>query len=141
MLVKNNEPRIMSLAGKSVLQPGVNEVPDDVWKDLQKHVTVKALVDAGTLEVMTVRQATREGLTPTAAPGTPGGTPVTELDINAVEPADAKRLAGETFDRALLQKWQREVKDKDVRGAIEKQLEATGLTSEEVETAKARKSR
>jgi hypothetical protein len=135
-LVNNKEARQINLGGLVLLAPGINSVPDDLWKEALKHDNAKLLVDAGTLEV--VRRAEDGAAINTATD--PGGLPGAPVDdINQLEPADAIRVIGLTYDRTLLSTWGGSAKNRDVKAALEQQLQAVGLTPEEAEATVKRK--
>lgn len=131
-LVNNKEARGINLAGIVLLAPGINSVGDDLWKQATEHEMVRKLIDAGTLEV--VKKA-EDGAAVNAATDPGGMPPSAPDDINAMGPADAQRIIGQTYDRTLLLSWSGSTKNKDVKTALDAQLKAVGLTEEEVASA------
>jgi hypothetical protein len=124
-LIKNNEDRVHSLMGRFTLMPGINEVPDEVWKDLQKQSGVKRLLAS---KVLTQERATSHAQTGATA------TTSAETDLNKLAEEDAVRLVGETVDRTLLTKWGQSARG-PVKEAIEQQMAAISMTPEERESA------
>ncbi len=134
MLIKNNEDRLHNVAGLMTLAPGVNEVPDDIWKKASQQSGVKRLLKERILEPL---RSAGDATTTAAGEGTgaPGGAVSAATDIAGLEPQDAIRVVGETVDRALLTRWATEAKDRNVKAAVEQQLAAIGLTEEERQSA------
>lgn len=130
-LVNNKEARQINLAGIVLLAPGINQVPDEVWKEAAKHSSTTLLLDSKLIEV--VRRADDGASINTATVAAVGVSAPAPEDINDLEPPDAIRIVGLTFDRALLALWAGSAKNKDVKGAIEQQLKAAGFSQEEID--------
>lgn len=124
MLVKNHEDRLHSLGGRFTLRPGINEVPDELWRELKGQSGVKRLLAAKLLTEERAGAQSQQGAGANA-------TTSSETDMGKLDTADALRLVGETVDRALLSKWATQAKDAEVRQAIENQLAAIQLSEEE----------
>lgn len=121
MFIHNTKPRlttIVSRKGTLRLMPGVNEVSQETWDKVKDHPHLKRLLAAGHV----------------AVPKPVGGEGATTVksDGGEVRPADglagfsnkeAMRLIGETVDQALLSKWLETETRRNVREAIDKQIE------------------
>jgi hypothetical protein len=138
MLIKWNGTNQHSIAGLVTLLPGWNEVGDKLWngqKDkpgLKEQSGVIRLIDSGMLETGKKADGPVNDTTQTAFAGV-------EFDIASADPAEAKRMVGLTYRRELLQQWAGQAKDGEVKGAIEQQLKAIGLTEEEAQSAMKKK--
>lgn len=105
MIVENIAARVISLGltkGKDVdLMPGVNDIPDDAWREAETHPAVKGMIADGTLRVQ------------------PG-----RVDLARMKPEEAAALVAKTFDRKTLEGWASQEKRAPVSRAIEDQLAA-----------------
>lgn len=129
-LVKNNDRRLISLGGDAALIPGINSVPDDVWKKAQEVQVIKYLLSSKLLEEVSGQQS---GPVNNAA----GGPSAPAQELSGMSEEDALLIVGGTFDRALLQKWQEADSRQKVKDAIQQQINAVALTPDELATATA----
>jgi len=123
MMIKNNEARIHKLGNSVTLMPGVNEIDGAAWKEAKKILVVQELVKSGVLEVVGKGSSHEEE-------GEESEEEANE-SIDNMTVADASALIGETFDKALLNKWKKADKRKGVHDAIEAQLEVVKHPKEE----------
>lgn len=125
MLVNNKESRVHRIGNADpklviTLMPGNNDVPADAWKAAKKIAVVQHALKAGILV---------EG---------PGGEsslkassgPVKLDDMTATE---AIGVIGETYDKALLEKWEKSEQRKTVLDALSKQMDVIDAKADESE--------
>lgn len=103
MLVVNKEARHHGIGRHHTLEPGVNEVPDDVWSECKKIDLVQHYLKTGVFQE--VRGAK--------------GKPVT--DITKMKADEAISLVKQTVNKELLTTWRSDAKGPLAR-AIDEQL-------------------
>ena len=117
---KNTITLPKTMDGKSVamLKPGMNEFPSEVWGDHKQHPIIKAMVENGDIEEVTVT-GKKEGnkKAPTL------GADDKEIDISKVETKDAKSLVNETLDLKILERWEAQETRIEVKKLIKKQMD------------------
>lgn len=143
--VKNNEARIHGIGmpadvddGKSIdLLPGVNEVSDEKWAKAKEIRLVQHYLESKVLEEVSKSTATKEGIATTTGGTTPPATAsnvATAEDLSGYTVAEATDLIGNTYDKALLQKWAKADNRKGIQDAIAKQIEVLDSDEDEDDT-------
>lgn len=114
------DPTSKNSSGTITVYPGVNELPDDVWKKLKDHAVIKSYQeeknDKGQykLEVVTEKNAAEAKDSETGQSAAPA-----LADLNAKK---ASELIKETLAISQLEQWLEHEQRSTVRNAIEKQL-------------------
>lgn len=116
VVIKNNLPRIFGNHLGS-LKPGVNEIEEKIWKELELTVAIKHEIAEGNIEVMEIAKASPDA-------------PIAIKDLNVKE---AVALVKSTFDTAILNRWAEEETRKQVLDALEKQYDAVAVKSKKQE--------
>lgn len=103
------------------LVPGVNHVPDDVWKHAKDNRSVKIWLDADILRVGKVKLPPEELPLGAADGDSPAGAPPPE-SLRGMPHAACKAHVLETSDRGLLTQWADAENRKPILDLIEKRL-------------------
>ncbi len=116
MLVTWNQANLLSVylqpkQGQALeaikLLPGMNEVEDKTWKQVEEHPAVKKHIEMGNLELVDRpsddNKKAREGLA--------------MFDVGA-----SKKLVKKTYDKVLLGKWKEKEERQAVLASIDEQL-------------------
>lgn len=123
VVVKNNMKRMVGLdgvTGNVNVLPGVNKISLEDSKKIEAHPVVKKMVEAGDLEFIHPEAGSKKGEA--------GATSVSALTKLSVK--EAKETIANSADATVLQEWFAQEKRKEVKTAIEKQLEALSAPAE-----------
>lgn len=112
MLVNYTKPRACTVhAGKGtkfIFAPGVNEIPNELWKNFEANPNFKKRLSRGDFVVVSDAASDADQ---------------TSLEkVSGV--AEAKKLIRETYDEALLKEWRAQENRKTVIQTIDEQLTA-----------------
>lgn len=108
--VKNRLPQIFGNHLAS-LKPGVNEIEEKHWEQLEKTAAIKHHISEGDIEVLDL---------PKASPDAP-------VAINELNVKEAIALVKSTFDQSILNRWAEKESRKQVLDALEKQFDAVDV--------------
>lgn len=141
--IENTQPRVYSIGDGLVLNPGINATVDKkAWEEAKKIEVVKILIAEGKLAEITPKEAekrgTPEGAGDTGLGGAQGQGSAPAIRLTDLKPAEATDMVKKTFDRAVLQAWEKEEKlAASVKSAIEKQYELLQLAGGDAAKAEA----
>lgn len=118
MLIRNNKPSVINLAGMLRLNTGLQPVDDALWKEvMEKHLTpaLQGMLDEGVIEVVAEEKS----------------------DLSAMPERDAVKAVAQTYDMGALETFKANEKRPKVTEALSKQIDEMALPIEK--PAKGRK--
>lgn len=123
---KNKDQSVVSGKGMVILQPGANEVDDELWKIARESLShdpeKNFIIEVVAKEIV---EKLPEGMKESEAKKTPdgkyeitGGKSISSLDKN-----QALELISDTWNLETLKKWRKESSSEELRTAIANQIE------------------
>ncbi len=131
MLVNYKKPNLLGVpyeGGLLQIKPGVNNIPDKIWKKVAENPTIKQKMGAGYLKIAAEApekpksKVSDESQLDLDGEGEEGN--VSLSDMNATE---ATELINETFDEDLLLEWKKDETRKGVLKVLDEQIELVEL--------------
>jgi hypothetical protein len=127
MMIKYNGVNIHAMAdfkgAMSIhgLRPGWNEFPQHVWEQNKDNDTIKKFLEDGTIELMAEKVVVQEGKKKTTKIL---GIDDNELRLTELPEHKAIKVAKDTFNREILQRWIDEETRHKVKRALVDQLDS-----------------
>lgn len=124
MYLKYNRPNVHIIPGPDGktthrLMPGWNEFPSKVWEHYQGHPEIQRFIDEGVIEVMDEKKVEKKGKKVVQKKL---GLDDSPLNLKDLAEDRAIKVAKETNNRDLLERWHDAETRTKVKRALEKQL-------------------
>ena len=119
---KNNRVKVIPLTDKGkaaskvkksniILLPGINDIPDTLWKVLKEYKSIKASIERGDIEEVEKKVSTGNS-----------GQKKTITTFKELPQKEAEELISQTVNLQTLKKWKKQDTRSDIRVAIEDRI-------------------
>lgn len=117
LLIDYNQANIYR-CGELYLIPGINEVKEEIWKEVADHPLVKKRIETGQITILKPEQSQSDSQESDTS-SVPPANPFTGLNFK-----EAKEIIAQTYDLLTLEKWMKTEDRKNILKLLEEQIES-----------------